>query len=111
MTTTTTADPGRKAPYSFDFRWRIVYQRIVMDYKPADIASHFSISVRTVYRVIQRFLQTGNVAVYKRRTKINRVLTEEQELILIGFIYENPSLYLEEMVTKIYEVCFTIYSM
>ena len=44
------AEPGRKAAYDKDFRWRIIYQRIAMGIKFAEIAKNLNIAVSTAHR-------------------------------------------------------------
>ena len=51
----TTAEPGRKAPYGKDLRWRMVFQRIAKDFDLLHIASNL------VCRTIALFLRTGSV--------------------------------------------------
>ena len=98
----TTAEPGRKAPYSEDLRWRMVYQKIAMNLKVCEIAKNLNVHITTVYRVISRFLQTGSVAASKRYTKYNGCcFSEEQELFVIGLLYEHPAMYLDEIVSEV----------
>ena len=45
------AEPGRKTPYSVDLRWRIVWQRIGMNFEFRKIACNLSVSLGTVYNI------------------------------------------------------------
>ena len=55
------AEPGRKAAYDKDLRWRIIYQRIAMGMKFAEIAKNLNIAVSTAHRTYHYFERTGNV--------------------------------------------------
>ena len=48
-------EPGRTKAYDNELRWRIVYQRYVMDLNYCKIANNVSVDTSTVYRVVQRF--------------------------------------------------------
>ena len=49
------AEPNRKAPYSSDMRWRIVWQKFGMDLTHRRIAQNLSISIGTVHNVLKLF--------------------------------------------------------
>lgn len=72
-----------------------------MDLEAIDIAANLNVSLRTVYRVLLRFLQTGNVTRSKRCGRYNFCFTEEEEIFIVGLIYENPSMFLDEIVAEI----------
>ena len=55
------AEPGRKAAYDKDLRWRIIYQRIAISMKFAEIAKKLNIAVSTAHRTYHYFERTGNV--------------------------------------------------
>ena len=59
------AEPSRKAAYSNDLRWRIVYQRLGMGYSYAKIAQSLNISEATACRIFNRFQLTGSVDSYR----------------------------------------------
>lgn len=101
VTVRSSAEPDRKAPYSCDLRWRMVYQKIAMNFRAADIASNLNVSLSTVHRILLRFLRTGNVTPSKRYCKYNCSFTEEEELYIIGLVYDCPSMYLDEMACEI----------
>lgn len=65
------------------------------------VAANLNVSVSTVYRTITFFLRTGNVSPSKRAYRSNRCLTEEDELLVIGLILENPAMYMDELVFEI----------
>ena len=49
------AEPGRKAPYSDDTRWRVVWQRAGMQLSFRQVAKNLNISVGTVYNIFKVF--------------------------------------------------------
>ena len=50
----TYAEPGRKAPYAADLRWRIIWQRMELSYQK--IASNLNVALGTVYHINRRFV-------------------------------------------------------
>ena len=56
------AEPNRKAPYSSDMRWRIIWQKFGMDLTYRQIARNLSISIGTVHNVLKLFEETGEVS-------------------------------------------------
>ena len=92
------AEPGRKRAYSVDIRWRVVYQRIGMELRFHEIANRLNIATSTAHRIYQQFECTGNVEPMQRKARPQlRALNEHDELLVIGIIMENPTLYLEEV--------------
>ena len=99
------AEPGRKAPYSKDIAWRVVWQRIAMELPFRKIAKNLNLSLGTVHNMYKRFEQTGDVQRNKPlRREYLRALNGQQELLLISLILENPSLYLSEMCKAVHEM-------
>ena len=97
------AEPYRKKAYSADIRWRIVYQRIAMNLSYYKIARNLNIAASTAHRINQLFEQTGSVDAVKRLKRPEmRALGVQTELHVIGFVIENPSVYLAE-------VCYTVH--
>ena len=94
------AEPGRKAPYSRDIRWRVVWQRIGMELEFRDIAKNLCLSVGTVHDHFKRFEDTGDVLPIPIQGG-KRILNDNQELLLIGLLLDNPALYLNEVCQKI----------
>ena len=72
-----------------------------MDFELLHIASNLNVSVSTVCRTIALFLRTGSVLPQKRSCRKNFRFTEEQELYIIGLIFEYPAMYLDEIVREI----------
>ena len=56
------AEPGRKAPYSSDITWRVVWQRIGMELTFREIAENLCLSLGTVHNHFKQFQMTGEVA-------------------------------------------------
>ena len=98
----TSAEPGRKAPYAIDLRWRIVWQRIGMDLTFRDIASNLNISHGTAHGIYKRFEETGDIAATKMPSRPDvRKLDKNAEILLIGIILSNPRLQLSELCASI----------
>ena len=96
------AEPGRKAPYSSDLRWRVVWQRIGMELSFREIADNLCLSLGTVHNYFKRFQLTGEVAPAKVSSREStRVLSEHDELTIVGLLLDDPSMYLSEMCQKI----------
>lgn len=98
------AEPGRKAAYSRDIRWRVVWQRVGMELTFRDIATNLSLSLGTVCNHFKRFENTGDVlpiAVSRREDR--KILNAHQELLVVGMLFENSALYLSEVCGMIKE--------
>ena len=101
------AEPGRKKPYSTDIQLRVVYQRIGMSRTFPEIAKNLNIAVSTAYRIYRQFEVSGDIAAPTDASKPRpdlRVLNEHSELIVVGLILENPTLYLHELCQTIQDV-------
>lgn len=91
----TSAELGCKAPYSSNIRWHVVWQRIGMELPFRDIARNLCLSLGTVHNHSKRFGTTGNVEPLSLSTRDSiRNLNDQQELIIVGLLLENPALYL-----------------
>ena len=95
------AEPGRKAPYSSDLRWRVVWQRIGMELTFREIANNLSLSLGTVHNHFKRFQLTGEVTPTVCNRDSTRMLSEHDELIIVGLLLDDPSMYLSEVCQKI----------
>lgn len=70
-----------------------------------EIASRLQIGVGTAHRIYTRFVDTGEVSPAPRRPRPDsRKLDDLHELFIIAIIAENPTLYLSEICSKIYEI-------
>ena len=92
------AEPGRKSAYSEDIRWRVVWQKIALDYSYRNIAQNLNISTGTAYNVYRLFERTGNVdpKTPPVREDIHKLDTDD-EFFVISMVLENPSLQLGEL--------------
>ena len=52
-------EPGRKAAYSEDIRWRMVWQRQVQGLTLDQVATNLCVDTSTVHRIVSRFQATG----------------------------------------------------
>jgi len=100
----TSAEPGRKAPYSRDIRWRVVWQRIGMELPFKKIAMNLNIAASTAYLHYKRFETTGEVrSTPQPQKESTRKLTTRDELFIIGLFLANPTVYLHEVCHQVEE--------
>ena len=86
------AEPGRKAPYSGDLRWRIVWQRIGMDFEFRKIARNLNVSLGTVHNIYKQFSLTGDVTPKKQPLRRDcRSLGHCDEFFILGIILDTPT--------------------
>ena len=79
------AEPGRKAAYSVDLRWRVVWQRYGMELSFRQISANLNISSGTVHNVLKLFEETGDVAAQGQKERPDiRKLTSSEELFIVG---------------------------
>ena len=96
------AEPYRKKAYTSDIRWRIVYQRMATGLCFTDIAKNLNIATSTACRTYHQFECTGEIQAIRHDSRPDlRVLDEHSELILIGIILNETSVYLEELCQKV----------
>ena len=60
------AEQGRKAPYSADMRWRMVWQRFGMELTYTEIAERLNVAVSTVHSTCKKVENTGDVQLSKQ---------------------------------------------
>ena len=100
----TSAEPVRRAPYSPDIGWRVVWQRIGLGLSFRHIAARLQISLGTAHKFYARFEETGDVAPKKPGSRPDpRKLNEFHKTYIICLLVENPSLYLNELCQKVYD--------
>jgi len=97
----TSAEPGQKAAYSSDLRWRIIWQRYGMELSFRKVAENLNISLGTAYNICQLFEETGCVGQKCTSLESNKLFNQQRKLWIIGIIVDNPSLYLREICQKI----------
>ena len=95
------AEPNHKAPYSSDLRWRIVWQKFGMELTYRRIAQNLSVSVGTVHNVLKLFEQTAEVSAKIPERDGTRKIDDSGELLIVGLLMENPSLYLGEICQEV----------
>ena len=100
----TSAEPGCKAPYSNDLRWRIVWQRFGMELSLRQVAENLNISLGTAYNICKLFESTGSVDNCTSMIAHNRLFNNEQELWIMGLLADTASLYLGEIFQKVYHM-------
>ena len=98
------AEPGRKAPYSTDLRWRVVWQKAGMELSFRDIARNLNIAVGTVCNIWKKFVDTGDVTPRKTDFVDRRYLSDRDELIILGILYEDCTSYLSEICQQVLEI-------
>ena len=97
------AEPGRKAPYGDDIRWRVVWQRTAMELTFREISKNLNVSIGTAYNIFKLFENTGSVSPTKPDREDTRILTGHEELCIVGLLLDNPALYLRE-VCQVFDV-------
>lgn len=94
-------EPGRRAPYSVDLRYKIIWQRFAREQKLDTIAKNLCVSIGTVHNICKLFKQTGSVEPSKHGHSSTRMLSKYDELQVVGLLLENPNLYLHEVCRKV----------
>ena len=91
-------EPRRKRAYSNDLRWRMVWQREVLDYTYEEVARNLNVDVSTVWRVVELFRDYGAVdKKHYSRSDTSKKLTPPLELYLLHAVMLNPGIYLREL--------------
>ena len=92
------AEQGRKAPYSADMRWRIIWQHFGMELTYTEVSERLNVSVSTVHSTCKKFENTGDVQSSKQPLRPqSRKLDENHERLLLVILIETPTLYLHQM--------------
>ena len=82
--------------FSNDLRWRIIWQRKVLNFKYEKIARNLNISVGAAYNTCRRFERTGDVAPSFRKGGIKKALHQFEEFLIIHTFLIDPGTYLHE---------------
>ena len=99
------AEPGRKAAYSPDIRWRVIWQCLGMGLSFRDIADNLNIATSTAFAAFKRFEETGEVSGTKQPPRDSlRKLNTRDELFIVGLVLANPSMYLQEIRQEVEDV-------
>ena len=104
------AELGRKASYSVDIRWHMIWQKTAMELSFRQVSRNLNISVGTAYNIFKLFVNTGSVSPTKPDREDARVLSEREELMVVGLLLDNPALYLNEICQKLFDVTNTVVS-
>ena len=88
--------PGRTKAYGVDLRWRMVWQRLVNNYTIKKVAANLYIAEATVWRIVDRFQQIGDICASLATPREHR-LSEHDEFVLIEWVCEKPSIHLHEI--------------
>ena len=105
------AEPGRTTAYSPDIGWRVVWQRIGMEYTYQQIGRRLQIAPSTAHRIFSRFKDTGDVAPREQPSRERlQNLDNDHKLLIMAIVCENPCLYLREICQLIYEATSVIVS-
>ena len=97
-------EPHRTKAYSNDLRWRMVWQREVLEYSYKDISMNLNVDLSTVWRVVKFFRETG--CVDKKgypHERAFRKLTAPHELTIIHLVLSRPGIYLREIQVELWE--------
>jgi len=98
MATGTSYERTRTNAYSEDLRWRIIYQRLALDYSLQHVADNLGVAVATVHRIETAFAESGSVGKKKYPEDHGpHKLTETDELFILGLVLERPETYLHEI--------------
>lgn len=99
------AEPGRKAAYSPDIHWRVIWQRLGMGLSFRDIADNLNIATSTAFAAFKRFEETGEVSGTKQPPRDSlRKLNTRDKLFIVGLVLANPSMYLQEIRQEVEDV-------
>ena len=105
------AEPCRKKAYSVDLRDSTLENRLPENRHQPTFHSvkNFNVAVSTAYRTYRIFARTGKVDPLDRSSGREelRKLDRSSELYVVGFILDNPSIYLHEVCQEVKE-CFDL---
>ena len=73
--------------YSSDLRWRMVYQRCILELPCTEVARNLNVDPSTVYRTVQLFEETGTVcSIQGYRESPFKKLTPHDEFAILDVI-------------------------
>ena len=85
------AEPGRTTAYSTDIGWRVVWQRLGMEYTYEQIGRWLQIAPSTAHRIFSRFKSTGDIAPREQPSReCLWKLDHHHELLIMAIACENP---------------------
>ena len=68
-----------------------------------EISKNLNVSIGTAYNIFKLFENTGSISPTKPDREDTRILTEHEELFIVGLLLDNPALYLRE-VCQVFDV-------
>ena len=101
-------EPWRSKAYDPDLRWRMIYQRKVLNYSPRLVSTNLGVSVSTVRRIERRFDTEGNVE--KRRYPerySGTALSQHEKFLVLALVIDHPGIYLHEICRELLETTST----
>ena len=93
----TSAEPSQRKAYHSDLHWRVVWQRLSLELTFKQIAMRLNIAVSTAKNIYSLFETTRDVEPKLSGPRRLRKLDDHMELLILGLILDNPSLYLSEV--------------
>ena len=98
MIVMTSYEPERTRAYSEDLRWRMVWQREVLQHGYDIIGSNLGVDRSTVIRNVALFRATGTVSKKKYpKERAARELTTPAQLFVLNLVVQRPGIYLHEI--------------
>ena len=94
-------EPARTRAYHPDLRWRMIYQRYVLNYSIRSISQNLCVDKTTVRRVLRLFDSTGSVDKRESQASRKKICITDQ-LHILELLLENPSMYLAELKRGLY---------
>lgn len=92
-------ESSRTRAYDPNLRWRMIYQRFVMELSARAISQNLCADVSTVHRTIDLFLKTQSVdkQPYSESHRLQRrKLKEADQYLIPELVLEYPGIYLDE---------------
>ena len=91
-------------PYTTDLRWRVIWLYYVQNYSVSNISELLCVSIRSIYRYIERFNQTGEIKAVTYHHCPKKLLGELKQVILLRLITSTPGIYLSEIESKLFSM-------
>ena len=84
--------------YSFNLRWRILWQKLLYQKTDEQVAADLFVCPRTVQRVYSLFLATGDVQSQQTgRPKDSTSLFPHEEYFIVDLLFRRPTIQLAEL--------------
>ena len=88
--------------YSTDLRWRAVWLKTLRNMSFRDVGEQLFLSEKSVRRYVEQFYTTGHVDPTKQKHGPQLLLNDFEQILLIQLLIDNPSMYLNEIQTKLF---------